>query len=311
MRTVDDFAHIRRLHRDGLSMRQIARQLGVGRDTVRKALEHPEPTPYTLSAPRTAPTFGPFRAIVDAILDADAHAPRKQRHTASQIFRRLVAEYQYTGGYDHVRRHLKHRRLAARDTFVPLDHRPGHRCEADFGHIHVDFPDGRRLVPVLVMTWSHSNAPFALALPTERTEAILHGMTEAFTFFGVRAPRGVVGQPDDGGHPHRPRAGPHPAPAVRRPRVSHFTFTPTFCLPVTPAGEAPRREPGEGLAADVGHPGAAGERPGRAERPPATVRCHWRPVTAPAGRTRRRWAPASLATWPRPCLCRAARSRRA
>jgi transposase len=52
------------------------------------------------------------------------------------------------------------------------------------GHIHADFPDGRRPVPVLVVTWSHSNAPFALALPTERTEAILHGLVEAFAFFG-------------------------------------------------------------------------------------------------------------------------------
>jgi IS30 family transposase len=35
MRTVHDFARIRQLHRDGLSARQIAHQLGVGRDTIR------------------------------------------------------------------------------------------------------------------------------------------------------------------------------------------------------------------------------------------------------------------------------------
>lgn len=80
MRTVDDIAEIRRLHRDGLSGRRIARQLGVGRDTVRMALEHPEPTPYTLSAPRPAPTFDPVRPLVDAILAADEYAPRTQRH---------------------------------------------------------------------------------------------------------------------------------------------------------------------------------------------------------------------------------------
>jgi hypothetical protein len=37
------------------------------------------------------------------------------------------------------------------------------------------------------MTWGYSNCPFALALPTERTEAILHGMVEAFAFFGCVA----------------------------------------------------------------------------------------------------------------------------
>jgi hypothetical protein len=43
---------------------------------------------------------------------------------------------------------------------------------------------GRRPVPVLVVSWSYSKCPFALALPTERTEAILHGLVEAFAFFG-------------------------------------------------------------------------------------------------------------------------------
>jgi transposase len=184
--------------------------------------------------------FGPFAAVVDAILDADRTAPRKQRHTASQIYRRLVREHGYTGGYDQVRRHLKARRLAARDTFVPLDHPPGHRCEADFGHIHADFPDGRRLVPVLVMTWSYSNAPFAVALPTERTEAVLHGMSEAFAFFGG-VPREVwwdnpatVAVHVLGG---RERVV-HPRYAAL---ASHFLFAPKFCLPASPR-EKPRVE---------------------------------------------------------------------
>jgi transposase len=154
MRTVDDFARIRQLHSDGLSTRQIAKRLGCGRDTIRKALANPEPKPYALAEPRKSPVFGPFRAIVEAIVAADFQAPRKQRHTASQIYRRLVNEHDYRGKYDQVRRHLQDQRLRQRETFIPLDHVPGHRCEADFGHIHVDFPDGRRLVPVLVVTWS-------------------------------------------------------------------------------------------------------------------------------------------------------------
>src|SRR6266508_1389506 len=113
MRTVDDFARIRQFLRDGLSAREIARQLGIGRDTIRKALQHPEPKPYTLARPRVAPVFGPFQSIVDAIVTADATAPRKQRHTGTQIYRRLVAEHGYAGSYDPIRRYLKTRRLAA------------------------------------------------------------------------------------------------------------------------------------------------------------------------------------------------------
>src|SRR4051812_36760240 len=99
MRAVDDFAALRRAHRDGLSLRQIAKHFGVGRDTVCKALQHPEPPPYRPSQPRPAPTFGPLREVVEAILAGDEHAPRKQRHTASQLFRRLREEYGYAGSY--------------------------------------------------------------------------------------------------------------------------------------------------------------------------------------------------------------------
>jgi transposase len=240
MRTVDDFADIRRLHRDGLSTRQIARRLGVGRDTIRKALNHPDPIPYTRSVPRTAPTFDPVRPLVDAILAADETAPRKQRHTASQIYRRLAAEHGYTGSYGPIQRYLKERRLAARDTFVPLAHPPGHRCEADFGHIHADLPDGRRLVPVLVMTWSYSNAPFALALPTERTEAILHGMVEGFAFFGG-VPREVWWDNPTTVALHVGRGRERTVHPRYMALASHFTFAPKFCLPATPR-EKPRVE---------------------------------------------------------------------
>src|SRR5579875_1723611 len=157
-------------------------------------------------------------------------APRKQRHTAPQIYRCLVAEKGYTGKYDQVRRYLQKKRVDRRETFIPLEHRPVTRAEAAFGHIHVDFPDGRRQVPVLIVTWSYSNAPFAIALPSERTEAILHGLVEAFAFSGcVPAelwwdnPKTVAIHLFQG----RQRTL-HPRYAAL---ASHYPFTPKFCLP--------------------------------------------------------------------------------
>ncbi len=40
---------------------------------------------------------------------------------------------------------------------------------------------------MLIPTWSFSNFAFAIALPTERIEAILAGMVAAFEFFGCVA----------------------------------------------------------------------------------------------------------------------------
>ena len=45
--------------------------------------------------------------------------------------------------------------------------------------------DWPRQTPVLLVTWSHSHYCFAIRAPSEKTEAILHGMTEAFAFFSA------------------------------------------------------------------------------------------------------------------------------
>jgi transposase len=227
--TVDDYGAIRRARRDGMSIRQISRQFGHTRKTVRHVLNHAEP-PAPTNRDRKAPLFGPVEPIIDRILADDEDAPTKQRHTAAQIHRRLRDEHAYPGGYAQVQRYvLKHRRRY-RETFIPLGHLPGQRLEADFGHIHVDLPDGRRPVPFLVAAWAYSNAPFVLALPFERTEAILEGMVAAFEFFGAVPkevwwdnPRTVATLILKG----RERQV-HPRFAAL---ASHHLFEPKFCMP--------------------------------------------------------------------------------
>ena len=230
MLTVDDYGEIRRAHRDGMSVRAMARTLHHSRRKIREALATAEPQGYTRRRSPPAPKLGPFHAIIDAILAADEQAPRKQRHTAQQVFRRLRTEHGYAGGYDAVRRYIGKHRRRQRETFIPLAHDPGQRLECDFGHIHVDFPDGRRLVSVLLTTWAHSHDAFAIALPTERVEAILAGMVEAFAFFGCVPrevwwdnPTTVVSEIRKG----RDRRS-HPRYAAL---ASHYAFEPLFCMP--------------------------------------------------------------------------------
>jgi len=56
--------------------------------------------------------------------------------------------------------------------------------------VQVDYPDGRRTTDVLSGVWTYSNCPFLIALPSQRSEAILEGMKSAFEFFGC-VPREV------------------------------------------------------------------------------------------------------------------------
>ena len=143
--TVDDYGAIRRARRDGKSIRQIAREFNHSRNTVRKVLGQAEPDPIPQKRVRNAPQLGPFLPLIQQILKDDESAPPKQRHTAAQIYRQLCQEHQYKGSYSQIRRHVQAHRRNTTETFVPLEHSAGHRMEADFGHIHVDFPDGRRI----------------------------------------------------------------------------------------------------------------------------------------------------------------------
>ena len=72
MLAVEDYGRIRRAHRDGMSVRAIARTFHHSRRKIAEVLVQPEPRPYRRSKGQPAPKLGPFHAIIDAILKATA-----------------------------------------------------------------------------------------------------------------------------------------------------------------------------------------------------------------------------------------------
>ena len=237
MLTVDDYGRIRRAHRDGMSIRAIARMLHHSRRKIRQVLAEPEPKPYTRVKEPLCPVLGPYQAIIIEILKQDdqSNAPRKQRHTAAKIFRRLKEEHTYQGSYIQIRRFVReHKRGEHRisGTFIPLNHDPGQRLECDFGHVVVQFPEGRRKVPVLQVVWSFSGHRFSIGLPSEKVEAILEGMVQAFEFFACVArevwwdnPKTVALKILKG----RQRKVHSRYQAL----ASHYLFDPMFCMPAS------------------------------------------------------------------------------
>ena len=172
MLSVLDYLEIRKAHAAGESIRSIAARLGHCHKTVSKAIRCPTgiPAPYARASPAAAPKLGPVVAAIEQMLREDESAPSKQRHTAKRIFERLRGEHGYAGSYYPVRRHVASLKRSTRETFMRLDHAPGRRMEFDFGQVQVDYPDGRRKTDVLSGVWTFSNAPFLIALPSQRIE---------------------------------------------------------------------------------------------------------------------------------------------
>ncbi|MEW9522220.1 IS21 family transposase, partial [Streptomyces tubercidicus] len=145
MSKVELYAAIRRDHRAGTSMRALERKYGATYRTVRKAVNSAWPEPRKKLPPR-ATALDPYKFVIDQMLRADLDAPRKQRHTVTRIFHRLVEENGAEDiSYQMVRRYVADRKpeilassgKAPVEAFVPQSHQPGMEAEVDFGDVKV------------------------------------------------------------------------------------------------------------------------------------------------------------------------------
>src|SRR4051812_28066347 len=186
---VELFEQIRRdRDREGLSIRALAERHGVHRRAVRQALASPLPPAKRAPSSRPAPKLGAYRALIDAWLEADREAPRKQRHTSKRIWRRLVDEHgadvAETTVRDYVRARKRQMGWPAADVFVPQIHAPGVGAEVDWGEAQVDLAGVRTTVHLFFMRASFSGAAFCQASLVETQQAFLEGHVDALEWFG-------------------------------------------------------------------------------------------------------------------------------
>ncbi len=185
MRKMVEIEYIRKKHLvDGWSVRKISRQLGVARQTVRKALESTELPRYQRQHARPSPVMDPYRGVITSWLEQDQTAPAKQRHTAKRIYDRLVEEYGFTGHEATVRRLVAQLRDQQPEVFIPLTADWGQQAQVDWGQAVVEIAGSREVAHLFCLRMRASAVAFAWAAPTEKLEAFLEGHVRAFTWLG-------------------------------------------------------------------------------------------------------------------------------
>lgn len=186
MKTVEDYEEIRRAYYiEGLSIREIHRQLKHDRKTIRKAIVEPVPKPYKLEQLKPAPVLGPYQKRIKRLLDESDKLPRKQRYTARKIFQ-ILREEGYQGSEGGVHNYVCQRRKERKkkDVFLPLEFDAGQDAQVDWGEAIVRIAGKETKVQFFGMRLNYSKARFVMAFPFQKQEAFFEGHIQAFHFFG-------------------------------------------------------------------------------------------------------------------------------
>jgi transposase len=186
MKTVEERAEIRRqYYNEKKSMREIAREMGCARKTVKKALESAGPVSYQKSRERAAPVLGAYRGRIEEMLAENERLPHKQRYTSRRIYE-MVREEGYEGSESGVRRYVGERRRERRkrQVYLKLEFDPGQDAQVDWGEGEVIVAGEQVTVQLFVMRLGYSRRIFVKAYPTQRQECFLDGHVRAFEFYG-------------------------------------------------------------------------------------------------------------------------------
>jgi transposase len=179
--------------RDGQSVRGIARQYRLSRNTVRKYLRSGEVEPGYQRRQEVKPKLGPFLADLEQLLAADLPRPQPERRSALLLFEELQRRG-YQGAYDSVRRQVKAwkaGRRSVREVFIPLHFEPAEAFQFDWGEETLVLGGATTKVSIAHVRLCHSRLPLCVGYLRESLEMVMDAHRQAFAFFGGVCRRGI------------------------------------------------------------------------------------------------------------------------
>lgn len=191
---MDQIHQIRELYYEqGITnISELAKITNFNRKTIVKYIDMEDfssPPPLPKSDEPKASKLDPFKPLIDSWLIADKKAPRKQRHTAKRVFRRLQKEangfdcsYRLVASYVSLKKN-ELRLNNKEDGRLPLIHKPG-EAQADFGC--ADFKENGILHSgkYLVVSFPLSNGGYLQLNYGENMECLLEALVAIFNHIG-------------------------------------------------------------------------------------------------------------------------------
>lgn len=177
MMTLETRVEISVLHRQGMSIRAIARQLSCSRETVRRYIRSPLPVAdmrYKPRAPRPC-KLDPFKPY---ILERVA-AARPQWIPASVLLRE-IRQRGYEGGYSMLTAFLHPMKQPVTEEVTRFETEPGFQMQVDFTIIRL----GHNPLLAFVATLGWSRATFVKFYSNQDSAAWCDGIESALRFFG-------------------------------------------------------------------------------------------------------------------------------
>jgi transposase len=230
---------IRRWHlRDQIPLREIARRLGISRNTVRRYLRADTTAP-AYPARQSPSKLDGHAAKLSAWLKTEANKPRKQRRTLKQIHADLCA-LGFTGSYDRVaafarrwrQEQQEQARTSGRGTFVPLRFAEGEAFQFDWSEDWAVIAGERTKLQVAQFKLSHSRAFFLRAYLLQTHEMLFDAHHHAFVAWGGIPRRGIYDNMKTA--VDRVRQGKLRDVNLRfSTMVSHYLFDAEFCNPAS------------------------------------------------------------------------------
>lgn len=176
---MENWAEIRRLHNaEKIPIKEIARKLGIARNTVRTALSATEPPRYKRNP--TGSVVDAYETEIRKLLRAHPRMP------ATVIAQRI--------GFPHSLTVLKDRLRIIRPEYAGIDpadrlvHEPGQAAQMDLWFPEPRIPTGMGnalMLPVLVMTLTFSRFLSAVMLPSRQSGDLLAGMWQLISTVGA------------------------------------------------------------------------------------------------------------------------------